>query len=83
MSSNDCWIRPISFNRKNEKDQKRLKLVGKKAFGTFIKKLMDDEIERRASITIPRRNSIKPLQEKEAKPKEATKPMVNPMLQKR
>ncbi|ADU30384.1 hypothetical protein [Evansella cellulosilytica] len=48
MSKNK-WVRSISFNKKNEKDIARLKLIGKKSFSRFIKKLLDDEIIRRES----------------------------------
>ncbi|MBU9724108.1 MULTISPECIES: hypothetical protein [Bacillaceae] len=48
MSKNK-WVRSISFNKTNEKDIARLKLIGKKSFSRFIKKLLDDEIIRRQS----------------------------------
>ncbi|MED1603601.1 hypothetical protein [Alkalihalophilus marmarensis] len=50
MSKNK-WVRSISFNKKNEKDVERLKLIGKKSFSRFIKKLLDEEIIRTSDIT--------------------------------
>jgi hypothetical protein len=44
---NNKWVRSISFNKTNVKDQERLRLIGKKSFSRFIKKLLDEEIERR------------------------------------
>ncbi|WP_096201872.1 hypothetical protein [Bacillus sp. FJAT-45350] len=49
MSENK-WVRPVSFNKNNPKDQERLKLVGRKAFSTFVKKLIDEEIKRKQSV---------------------------------
>lgn len=48
MSENK-WVRSISFNRKNPQDIERLKLIGKKSFSRYLKKLMDEEIKRQAS----------------------------------
>jgi hypothetical protein len=49
MSKNK-WIRPVSFNYKNAKDQRRLKFIGKKSFATFVKKLIDEEMKRSESV---------------------------------
>ena len=57
MSENK-WIRPVSFNRKNKKDQERLKLVGRKAFSTFVKKLLDEEIERRTTRRLGKHETV-------------------------
>lgn len=45
MSENK-WVRSISFNRTNPRDLERLKLIGKKSFSRYIKKLLDEEIKR-------------------------------------
>ncbi|MEC1697772.1 hypothetical protein [Schinkia azotoformans] len=48
--SNNKWIRPISFNRNNQKDKERLDFIGRKSFSRFIKKLIDEEIKRKKEI---------------------------------
>ena len=44
--SRNKWVRSISFNRTNSGDVARLKLIGKKSFSRYIKKLLDEEIKR-------------------------------------
>ena len=39
-------VRSISVNSNNEADIQRTKLIGKKSFSRYIKKLLDDEIKR-------------------------------------
>lgn len=53
MSKNK-WIRPVSFNKRNADDVARLKLIGQKSFSKFIKKLLDEEIERCAERKQPK-----------------------------
>lgn len=48
MSENK-WVRSISFNKKNPQDLERLKLIGKKSFSRYVKKLLDDEIKRQSN----------------------------------
>ncbi|EKN67523.1 hypothetical protein P9E76_01335 [Schinkia azotoformans] len=50
MSANK-WVRSISFNRTNPDDIKRLKYIGKKSFSKFVKKLIDEEIQRQKTVT--------------------------------
>lgn len=59
MSKNK-WVRSISFNRTNEKDIQRLKLIGKKSFSRYIKKLLDDELQRQTTITFHTPAKTKP-----------------------
>jgi hypothetical protein len=47
MSESSKWVRSISFNKKNQADKERLKLIGKKSFSKYIKKLLDEEIRRK------------------------------------
>lgn len=82
MSKNK-WVRSISFNHTNEKDVKRLKLIGGKSFSRYIKKLLDEEIQRQSTVVINRSPSGTPQKRNEVLPKESAKPMVNPMLQKK
>lgn len=49
MSANQ-WVRSISFNHKNPDDIERLKLIGKKSFSRFVKKLLDEEIKRQSKV---------------------------------
>lgn len=51
MSENK-WVRSISFNKKNPQDIERLKLIGKKSFSRYVKRLLDDEIKRQANKPI-------------------------------
>ncbi|EKN68088.1 hypothetical protein P9E76_15545 [Schinkia azotoformans] len=51
MSKNK-WVRSISFNHTNPDDIRRLDFIGKKSFSGVIKKLIDEEIKRKSSITI-------------------------------
>ena len=51
MSKNK-WVRSISFNRTNPDDVRRLDFIGKKSFSRLVKKLIDEEIKRKSSITI-------------------------------
>lgn len=46
--SDNKWVRSISFNKKNPKDIERLKLIGKKSFSRYVKRLLDDEIKRQS-----------------------------------
>lgn len=57
MSENK-WVRSISFNKKNPKDVERLKLIGKKSFSRYVKKLLDEEIKRQETVEaeIPKSN---------------------------
>lgn len=64
MSKNK-WVRSISFNKTNEKDIARLKLIGKKSFSRFIKKLLDEEIKRQNNIpTTPKTNETPKMQQR-------------------
>jgi len=40
------WVRSISFNHKTPADIERLKLIGKRSFSKYIKRLLDEEIKR-------------------------------------
>jgi hypothetical protein len=46
--SDNKWVRSISFNKKNPQDIERLKLIGKKSFSRYVKRLLDDEIKRQS-----------------------------------
>ena len=50
MSKNK-WVRSISFNRTNPDDIKRLKFIGKKSFSKFVKKLIDEEIQKQKAVS--------------------------------
>jgi replication fork clamp-binding protein CrfC len=39
------FSRPVAFNSENEQDQKRLKHIGRKAFSTYVKKLIDADMK--------------------------------------
>jgi hypothetical protein len=82
MSKNK-WVRSISFNKANDKDINRLKLIGKKSFSRYIKKLLDDELQRQATTTISSSNSGTPQHPKKVIPRISgpIKPTINPMLQ--
>ncbi|MEC1772307.1 hypothetical protein [Schinkia azotoformans] len=80
MSKNK-WVRSISFNRTNPDDIKRLNFIGKKSFSRIVKKLIDEEIKRKSSITInsqsvvPNNSIGKPQQKQQVVPQP-----YNPML---
>jgi hypothetical protein len=44
VADNNRFSRPVAFNKKNERDQKRLKHIGRKAFSTYVKKLIDEDM---------------------------------------
>lgn len=50
MSTNK-WVRSISFNRTNPADVARLKFIGKKSFSKFVKKLIDEEIQKQKAVS--------------------------------
>ncbi|WP_096440650.1 hypothetical protein [Alteribacter populi] len=82
MSENK-WVRSISFNKTNPKDIERLRLIGKKSFSRFIKKLLDDEIKRQAVIPSAHTKPATPQQRTKVKPvvtKKEVRPKLNPML---
>ncbi|WP_416149443.1 hypothetical protein ACM26V_00135 [Salipaludibacillus sp. HK11] len=74
------WVRSISFNKTNEKDIARLKLIGKKSFSKFIKKLLDDEIKRQTIIPSATSKTAKPPQQKRIVPPNKQRP-VRPQIQ--
>lgn len=70
------WVRSISFNRTNSKDIARLKLIGKKSFSKYMKKLLDAEIERQKVTSIKKETPQPTRQPVKLKP-------YNPMLKRR
>lgn len=82
------WVRSISFNKTNSQDIARLKLIGKKSFSRFIKRLLDEEIKR----TVVSNGTTKtdtPQPQSRVIPPSTTKPVTpkpqvfkNPMLRK-
>lgn len=90
MSENK-WVRSVSFNKKNHQDVARLKLIGKKSFSKFIKKLLDAELEKKEVKPVDTIKSATTKQTQQIKPAATTKPLtpkpkqskpafVNPML---
>lgn len=89
MSENK-WVRSISFNRKNPQDIDRLKLIGKKSFSKYVKKLLDAELEKKEVKPITTTKTDTPQQPQSIKPTAITKPvlpkkqskpaLINPML---
>lgn len=86
MSQNK-WVRSISFNRTNSKDIARLKLIGKKSFSRFIKKLLDEEIKRqtvtpsattKTATPQPQQKVLPTVKHKPVRPQQQTQN--NPML---
>lgn len=80
------WVRSVSFNKKNEKDIERLKLIGKKSFSKYIKELLDAELKRKTVTPPTTTKTATPQQQPPKKPVTTTKtvtPQVkvfNPML---
>lgn len=82
------WVRSISFNKTNAQDILRLKLIGKKSFSRFIKKLLDEEIKRTVVTNGPTKTDT-PQTQRQVIPPTTTKPITpkkpqvfNPMLRK-
>lgn len=80
-------VRSISFNSTNEADIKRMKLIGKKSFSRYIKKLLDDEIQRTKVLTPTATNAATPSTRSHIKPVATTRALTpkksnvfNPML---
>lgn len=83
------WVRSISFNRTNPQDIARLKLIGKKSFSRYIKKLLDEELKRTKVLPIDTTEIDTPQPQSRKKPPAITKPVTpnkpqvfNPMLRK-
>jgi len=81
------WVRSISFNRKTPADIERLKLIGKKSFSRYVKKLLDEEIKRtkvlpsdtsKVATPQPQRRVIAPTTTKTLTPKKSN--VFNPTL---
>lgn len=75
MSKNK-WVRSVSFNKNNPQDIARLKLIGKKQFSTFIKKLIDEELTRQEVIPTANTKPATPQPQQKVKPVTNTKPVI-------
>jgi len=80
-------VRSISFNSNNEADIQRTKLIGKKSFSRYVKKLLDDEIKRTKVLTPTTTNTTTPSTQSHIKPVATTRTLTpkksnvfNPML---
>lgn len=82
------WVRSISFNKNNSQDVERLKLIGKKSFSRYIKKLLDEELKRKKLVVSDTTRTATPQPQRQKIPPTSTKPVTakpqifNPMLRK-
>lgn len=82
-------MRSISFNSTNEQDILRMKLIGKKSFSKYIKRLLDEEIKRTKVLTPDTTKTATPPIQSRIKPITTTRTLTpkkqvvfNAMLQK-
>ena len=80
MSSNK-WVRSVSFNKTDDKDIARLKLIGKKSFSKYIKGLLDAEIKRHSLVLPTTTNLGTPQPQQRVQPPKPERTVIPPKPQ--